>query len=186
MQNNFNYLMKFLTVFIFTLTVFSKVEAQTKSFSVSVSRDTILLGNGLKVEFTVKNIDGDFEGPTFKDFEVLTGPNTTSSMYNINGETSSTTIYSYYIKPKKEGEFFIENGYLTLGKDNNDNMETSPMKIVVLPNPQGILEEEEQDMGLSNNFFFSFPNTQEPKEERKLPQGDVKTEKKTNRKLKKL
>jgi BatD DUF11 like domain len=157
--------------------------AQLKSFSISVNKDTILFGNTIKVEFNAKNASGKFEGPDFKDFDVLSGPNTSSSMYSINGETSSTATYSYYIKPKSEGEFFIENAYLINAKDADKSMETSPIKIVVLANPDGIIEEDEnQSMG--NNFFFSFPNSMDL--QNTIPQNDVKTEKKSNRKLKRI
>lgn len=165
------------------LMVLESAHAQLKSFSISVNKDTILLGNTIKVEFTAKNVSGRFEGPDFKDFDVLSGPNTSSSMYSINGETSSTATYSYYIKPKKEGEFFIENAYLINGKDADKNMETSPIKIVVLANPEGIIEQDENQT-ISNNFFFSFPNSMDM--QNTIPQNEAKSEKKSNRKLKRI
>jgi BatD DUF11 like domain len=187
MNNNIKYYklkpMQIFLVCASLLLISTATFAQLKSFSISVNKDTILFGNTIKVEFTAKNLSGKFEGPEFKDFDVLSGPNTSSSMYSINGETSSTATYSYYIKPKKEGEFFIENAYLLNAKDADKNMETSPIKIVVLANPDGIIEEDEnQSMG--NNFFFSFPNSIDVPNG--VPQNDVKNEKKSNRKLKRI
>ncbi len=163
----------------------SLLQAQTKSFSVEVSRDTVLLGNQIKAVFTLKNCDGKFEAPDFKDFNILSGPNTSTSMYSVNGETTSSSTYTYFLKPKKIGEFFIANAYLINKGDESKNMETSPMKIVVLDNPEGIIQEDEEDAQGLNQMFFSFPNN-DFFGKGELPKQEKQDPKKQTRKLKRI
>ena len=132
--------------------------SQEKQFSIAVSRDTVLMGNTIKVEFTLKNIQGNFEGPEFEDFDVLMGPNSSSSYSNINGKVTNSSKYTYIIKPKEEGEFFIENAYVVDKREEENSMQTEPFKIVVLSNPDGIIEED-TDTGFNTQIFqFSWPN----------------------------
>jgi hypothetical protein len=128
-----------------------------KSFSITINKSEVLAGNTVRVDFEMKNTEGEFEAPAFKDFDIVSGPNVSSSMYNVNGETTSSKKYTYYLKPKKEGKLFIESAYLIVGNDEKKNLETSPTSLTVKPNPKGIIEEEEDDFGMGNSFF-SFPD----------------------------
>lgn len=132
-----------------------QLEAQVSSFSVEVDKDSILMGNTLKVTYVLKNVDGKFEAPDFKDFIVVSGPNTSSSMYSINGNTTKSTSYTYFIKPNKEGDCFIEEAYLIHRNDESKNMTADAIKIRVLPNPGGVIEPSNQ--GNSQSLFFSWP-----------------------------
>lgn len=144
----------FILTLIFTsLGIFAQKEA---SFSAKVNKDEVLMGNYIKIEFTLNNINGKFEAPQFEDFTIVSGPNTSSSMYVVNGKTSSKLTYTYYLKPKKEGEIFIENAYVTDEQNSELNFESSPIKIIVKPNPDGIIEKDPE--GQSESLFFSFPD----------------------------
>jgi hypothetical protein len=126
------------------------------SFTASVNKTELLFGNTLKLEFEIKNVKGEFEAPDLAEFEIVSGPNTSSSMYIVNGESSSTKKITYYLKPKKEGKLHIEPAYLINEDDKDKNMETKPQAIVVKPNPSGIIEEDpEENLGAQ---FFSFPD----------------------------
>lgn len=171
-----------LLFFILSLPIISY--GQDQQFSVSVSRDTVLLGNTLKVDFTLKNTQGQFEGPEFASFDVLMGPNSSSSYSNINGKVTNTSKYTYIIKPREEGEFFIENAYVLNKSDETKNMETEPFLITVLPNPDGIIEED-KDSGFNTQIFqFSWPN----ESSLDIMQGDKeeKDNSKPKRKIKKI
>ncbi|MBK8700610.1 MAG: BatD family protein [Saprospiraceae bacterium] len=157
-------------------------QAQLSSFSVEVDRDTVLSGNYIKAVFTMKNTDGKFEAPGFAQFDVVSGPNTSSSMYSINGNTSKTITYSYYLLPKKEGTLFLEEAYLVHRDDESKNLKTDALKIVVLPNPDGIIESKKQED--SNSFFFSWPMESDMNIQRPKPQADPAPSQK--RKVKKI
>lgn len=157
---------------------------QDQQFSVSVSRDTVLMGNTLKVDFTLKNVQGKFEGPEFASFDVLMGPNTSSSYSNINGKVTNTSKYTYIIKPREEGDYFIENAYVIDKSDEEKNMETEPIRITVLPNPDGIIEED-RDSGFNTQIFqFSWPN--ESSLDNMQDNKDEKENSKPKRKIKKI
>jgi hypothetical protein len=45
--------------------------------------------------------------PAFTDFQVLGGPNTSTSMQFVNGTVSQSVTYSYILRPKNQGTFKI-------------------------------------------------------------------------------
>lgn len=128
---------------------------QVQSFEVKISSDSILLGNYLEVRFTAKNIQGEFDPPRFEDFEVIGGPNQSTSMSIVNGETSQTASYSYFIKPRNTGLLHLEPAYFVTGEDQS--FETSPVDIYCLPNPDGVVQESRIDDDNHRMNFHSFP-----------------------------
>lgn len=68
-------------------------------------------GRRFEVRYEVNARGREFNGPTFKGFSVLTGPNTSSSssMRVINGQVSSstTTGFNYIIQADQEGTFAV-------------------------------------------------------------------------------
>ena len=159
--------LKILILFLFSLPVFGQ------SFSLKVSADTILAGNVLNVTFAADNIAGQFEGPSMEGLNVVSGPNTSTSMSMINGDVTQTATYSYSILCEEIGEVTILPGYLNVG---NETLETEPFSVLVLPNPEGIIEHPPRNSGY---FEFNFPSTPRTP---KVPS----TPKKKKRKLKKI
>ena len=158
---------KILFLSLFTLPLCSQ------DFVVNVSSDTILAGNIVNITFTANNVAGQFEGPDLKDLNVVSGPNTSTSMSMINGDVSQTATYSYGVLCDDIGEITILPGYLDTG---NETLETEAVTLLVLPNPEGIIEHPPRSSGL---FEFSYPKT------RKQPKTPS-TPKKKKRKLKKI
>ena len=112
--------------------------AQTPKFSVSVSSDTILLGNYFELKFTIENAPASgFKAPDLYAFKVIGGPNTSSSMSIINGEVSQSSSFSYYLEPPDIGVYTIKPAYLT---SEDIALETYPIDIIVIPNPDGIIQ----------------------------------------------
>ena len=128
---------------------------QVQSFEVKISSDSILFGNYLEVRFTAKNIQGEFEPPKFEDFDVIGGPNQSTSMSIVNGKTSQTASYSYFIKPRNTGLIHLEPAYFVNGEDQS--FETSPVDIYCLPNPDGEVQESRIDDDSDRINFHSFP-----------------------------
>lgn len=127
----------------------------TQSFEVKISSDSILLGNYLEVRFTAQNIQGQFEPPKFEDFDVVGGPNQSTSMRIINGQTTQTASYSFFIKPKSTGLLHIEPAYFT--NEEEQSLETPPMEINCLPNPDGVMQESRIRDGNERLSFDAFP-----------------------------
>ena len=132
-------------------------------FSIEVSNTEILLGNYIEVKFTLKNAKGQkFEAPNFKDFDIVGGPNQSSSFSMMNGETTQSISYTYYLQPKASGNFYLEPAFI---EADGVTLETQPIEIMVLENPDGIIEKPKQQM--PNHFdifdsapdgFFNFPS----------------------------
>ncbi len=126
-------------VFLFVLSCVQFALAQSPKFTVAVSSDTILLGNYFELKFTVENSTSTgFEAPDLHEFNVIGGPNTASSMSIINGEVSQTASFTYYLEPTDIGVYTIKPAYLTTGEDA---LETPPIDIIVIPNPDGIVKQ---------------------------------------------
>lgn len=68
----------------------------------------IAINQNFQLAFTLENANGgQLKLPSLNDFQVLGGPNTSSSMQWVNGAVSQSVTYSYVLRPKKEGSFKI-------------------------------------------------------------------------------
>lgn len=173
------------------------------SFSVEVNKTEVLLGNYIEVSFTLKNANGNqFEAPRFEGFDIVGGPNQSSSFSMMNGVTTQSVSYTYYLKPKEVGNYFVPPAFI---EADGKTLETQPIEIFVLENPEGIIEKPKRrnssrmDMfqfpsdDFFNDDFFQFPDPNElfnmPR--RKIPQpkkegenGEEKKQKKPKKKRK--
>ena len=128
-----------IVAILLTVVCVQIVSAQSPKFTVAVSSDTILLGNYFELKFTIENsASAGFDAPDLHEFNVIGGPNTSSSMSIINGEVSQSASYTYYLEPIGIGVYTIKPAYLTTGELA---LETPPIDIIVVPNPQGIVKQ---------------------------------------------
>ncbi len=141
--------MKQIILLLFGITSWTTSFCQAQSFATEVSTDTVLIGNYVEVKFVLVNIDGKFEAPSFDGMQIVGGPNHASSMSSINGDVRKQSSYSYFVEPLEEGEFFIDPVFI---EAEDRTWESDPIKIVVLPNPEGII----QKPATSNSFNFDF------------------------------
>jgi hypothetical protein len=126
--------------FILFLCFIFQMNAQERSFSVSISRDTVLMGNVVELRYDVVNLDGDFVPPSLADFHVVAGPNTSQQYSMINGKVTQSATYSYILMPAHEGLLVIDEAVLN---NENESISTEPLQLFVLENPDGIIEESE-------------------------------------------
>jgi len=168
---------RILYVLVF-LMVNGILSAQVDSFFVEVSRDTILAGNIATIKFVASNLDGEIDVPDMSNLNVVSGPNVSKSSTFFNGKGSSETQYSYVIRFNEIGEFKIPPAYLNT---YNGEYETEPLQILVLPNPDGIIQDDVQQ-GRSSffNFDFNYPDAL-PRQQKEEPK-----DKKVKRKLKRI
>lgn len=120
----------------------SNAQDQVSSWEATVSTDSLLLGNHLKITFTLKNTaGGKFVAPNFNGFNIIGGPNQNTSMSFINGKMSQESSYSYILEPVEEGTYFVEPASIEI---NGEVVETSPIEVIVFPNPDGIRQNIEE------------------------------------------
>ncbi|RMF01151.1 MAG: hypothetical protein D6772_05270 [Bacteroidetes bacterium] len=127
------------------------VLAQTPSFTVTVSNDSVLLGNVTVVRFELENVRGsNFQFPTFSGFHV-NGPNVSTQTTIINGTVNQRTTYTYYLEPLDVGEYYIEPASV---ETEEGFLETQAIPIQVYPNPDGIIQDN--PLSRQGEMFFQF------------------------------
>lgn len=118
--------LKLVFIFVFIMSV-SFVQAQV-SFVAKVSKKTLGINERLRVDFEM-NEDGDnFVPPSFNGFNVVGGPNQSISNSWINGKRSYSKTYSYFLAPKSQGKFVINQATIEI---DDQIYKTTPLNIVV-------------------------------------------------------
>lgn len=169
--------MKHLIIYLFTFSLSIGFGlAQEEGFYLKINSDTILAGNVLQVSFVANNVSGQFEAPDMEGLNVVSGPNTSTSMSMVNGTVTQHSTYSYGIYMEDIGEVIIPPAYFVTSEGT---LETEPTHIIVLPNPEGIIEEPPSQSGF---FQFGFPNRSIPKKK----ENTETNSKKKKRKLRKI
>lgn len=101
--------------------------AQVK-FEASVSKESLGINERLRVDFEM-NKDGDnFNPPDFDGFTVVAGPNQSVSNTWINGKSSYSKTYSYFLQPTKRGTFTIGQAEINI---DGEVYKTVPIEVEV-------------------------------------------------------
>ncbi|MBX2870485.1 MAG: BatD family protein [Saprospiraceae bacterium] len=146
----------FIALFLASQIVVAQEDAK---FSVTVSMDSVLYGNYFQVVFSLKNAKGqDFQAPAFGDFFVKSGPNMSSSFSMMNGEVSQSVSYTFYLEPKDIGNYYIQPASIAVGEMV---LETEPVEILVVPNPEGVIQQQPEEERMSE-FFKGFGRDRMP------------------------
>lgn len=139
--------------------------AQSASFKVQLSTDSLLLGNYTEVSFTLENANGrNFQAPSFEGFQIVGGPNQSSSFSMVNGAVSQSLSYTYYIEPLEIGNYYIEPASI---ETDEGILETQPIEVIVVPNPDGIQQRPERKSRSLDLFKPLTPVEPTPKKPRK-------------------
>ncbi len=111
------------------------VMGQNIEFTAS-SKPVVAVGETFTLSFTLNAQGNGFRLPNFQGFNILSGPNTstTSSIRSINGRTSMaiTYTYTYYLQANKEGAFEIPAATVSVG---NKSYTSNTLTIKVVKNP---------------------------------------------------
>lgn len=110
--------------------------AQDVQFTASVSKNQVATGEQFEITFSFNGNAERFAPPNMGGFEVVSGPNQSTSMTSVNGNTTTNASYSYDLMAVKEGTFTIGQATLIAG---GHRYTTNPIKIKVIkgrPVPQ--------------------------------------------------
>lgn len=119
---------KFLLLFFSFSFLF--VKAQQPTFETQVDATKVIEGSYVDIKFVLKNAEGSgFKPPSFKDFEVVGGPNSSNSMTIVNGSVSQSQSYGYALRPKKKGNFTIGSASIST---KSGLLKTKPVNIAVV------------------------------------------------------
>ncbi|MCO5946835.1 BatD family protein [Mucilaginibacter flavidus] len=120
-----------LKYYILTLLLFWEgvTFAQEVKFTATASKTTVGTGEQFQVDFSVNGNAEGFNPPAFSSFQVLSGPNVSSSMESINGRTTVSSSYSYILMGAKIGDFTIGPAFIVV---NGKTLTSSAIKIKVV------------------------------------------------------
>ncbi|TAH24286.1 MAG: protein BatD [Cytophagales bacterium] len=129
--------------------------AQEPAFTANVSSNTVALEEQFQVSFSLNSSGKNFQGPSFEDFMVLSGPNQSQSMQFVNGNMSQSISYTYYLQPKNSGTFKIGSASILV---NGKTLKTNPINITVSKSGNNKNssngKEESLQAQLSKNIFI--------------------------------
>ena len=114
-------------ILLLTFFISGLLSAQV-SFDAKVSKKQLGINERLRVDFTMNTDGDDFEPPSFENFTVVGGPSQSINNSWINGVRSFSKSYSYFLAPKKRGEFTIGQATIEI---EGKTYKTLPVKITV-------------------------------------------------------
>lgn len=95
----------------------------------TASKTQVATGEPFEITFSTDNNASNFSPPDFKNFQVISGPNESTSMTVINGAMSSSTSYSYELIAIQPGSYAINSAAITV---NGRRVLSSPVVINVV------------------------------------------------------
>lgn len=104
--------------FLFILLLFPLTvhELIAQSFSCSVSKQQVAVGERFKISYRIENMQArDFRAPTFDGFSIVRGPMQSQNMTVVNGAMSQSTEISYYLSAQRTGSITIEPASIVSG-----------------------------------------------------------------------
>ena len=120
--------MKLISIVILFFVINIGVAQAQVSFVVKASKKTLGINERLRIDFEM-NEDGDnFVPPSFKGFNVVGGPNQSVSNSWINGKRTYSKTYSYFLAPKSQGTFTINQATIEI---DDQVYKTTPLKISI-------------------------------------------------------
>ncbi|MBI5020386.1 MAG: protein BatD [Ignavibacteriales bacterium] len=156
------YIQKFGKILGLYFTLALTAVAQDASFTASVDRNKIAMGEQIEITFTLNGSSGgsNFRPPSFTDFQTLSGPNQSTNMQFINGAMSASVSYSYIVQPRSEGKFVVGPAFINY---NGKQLQTQPITIEVTKGapqtktqPQSKQSQQDTDISkqIGDNLFL--------------------------------
>ena len=102
--------------------------------------DTVMVGHQFTLTYIVD--DGQVNGlndPDLTAFNLLSGPNTSSSMSFINGEMSAKSSVNFVLQAREPGDYTIEPATLTV---DGEQIQVDSLSIHIIENPDGTALED--------------------------------------------
>jgi hypothetical protein len=148
-------------VFCFLIFSCQQVWAQAKFYQTAPK--SVPVNGNFQLNITLENANGtNLRPPVFNDFQVLGGPNTSTSMQWINGNVTQSVTYSYILRPKKEGAFKIGKAAINV---SGANVESNELSIEVTKPVQQQQQTQQRQRNPFDPFDDPFFNQQEPEPE---------------------
>ena len=105
-----------LLLFFFFLGVSSYMKAQV-TFDAKVSKKRLGLNERLRVDFIMNENGDNFVSPAFTNFLVVSGPQQSVNRSWVNGVSSFSKTYTYFLTPKSKGTFILGQAEITINEE---------------------------------------------------------------------
>jgi len=105
------------------------LRAQNFNFSASVSKKQVTVGERFQLEFQANGKTSGFRPPSLQVFNILSGPNQSSSMQFVNGSYSQKITYSYILSAPKIGKYTIASAAIS---SSGKIYKTKPIQVNVI------------------------------------------------------
>ena len=126
------------------------------------------INQAFQLSYTIENANGsNLKLPPLNDFQLVGGPNTSTSMQWINGNVSQSVTYSYILKPKSKGTFKIGKGTIQVG---GVTMESNEVNITITDAVQQQQRQQRAYDPFADDPFF---NQQQQEPEPQVSQADL-------------
>lgn len=103
--------------------------AYSASFTASVNRNPVEVGEQIQLSFKIDKTDvSNFKAPLFKGFTILMGPSQSSYTQIINGRVSQSFSYTYVLRAEAPGTYTIPSAEI---KSGGEVLRTNPIQITV-------------------------------------------------------
>lgn len=129
------------------------LSAQDVKFTASVNSSKVGTGEQFEVTFTANGNISSFTPPEFGGLQVLSGPNQSTSMTSINGNTTVSTVFSYILMGTKIGQFTIGPATATV---SGKRFTTSPIRMDVVKG-QPVQQNTQGQNGQGNDIAVGKP-----------------------------
>jgi len=96
----------FISFLLFVLLCFAQ-SGRAQGLTAQVSSKKVQVGVPFEYAVVITVNANNFTPPSFKDFDIISGPNQSSSIQYVNGNMSQQMTVSYGLVAKKEGKFTI-------------------------------------------------------------------------------
>ncbi len=98
------------------------------SFDAKVSKKRLWLNERLRIDFIMNENGDNFIPPDFNNFLVVSGPQQSVNRSWVNGVSSFSKTYTYFLTPKSKGVLRIGQAQITI---NGEVYKTSPVEVQV-------------------------------------------------------
>ena len=143
---------KYVIAAMLVLTSIWRSLADEITFQAS-AKSTVSVGERFQVSYILNNNGSGFRPPAFTGFEILSGPNQSTSMQLINGNMSQSLTYSYVLSATKEGTFTFSPAKI---KVNGTEIESNELKITVVKGAANTSPQSNKQQGSSSSDGQTF------------------------------
>lgn len=123
-MNRKYYILSFLLLWCTSLLLADDIK-----FTASVNKTQVGAGEVFEVTFSVNGNGNRFTPPPFNGFQIVSGPNVSTSMTSINGNMTMSNAYSYDLVAPQVGTYTITPATMVV---NGKTVSTNPIKITVV------------------------------------------------------